>query len=286
LLISIENNEIKEITSKKLYDDCYLLIKRFLKEEFLNNNELLKFPNLNSNNQEEIVNKESNKNEKNPLDEELDNYQSRYNYNNNKKKFEEEDTKNYLFILKNDGYNDDDFSETLSYEEEKFINDGDKKLILYINSEIFKQFFDFEKFKILDIDESVSKNNESNFKETPISIENCLDLFTTREQLNSDNTWYCPKCEKLVQPFKKIDIWTLPDYLVIHLKRFQFNKYSRTKIDTKITCNINIDLSKYILNQNNNQNNVYELIAVSNHYGGLNGGHYTAYAKGNFINES
>ena len=29
---------------------------------------------------------------------------------------------------------------------------------------------------------------------------------------------------------------------------------------------------------------IYDLYAVSNHFGGLGGGHYTAYAKNNIIN--
>jgi len=32
---------------------------------------------------------------------------------------------------------------------------------------------------------------------------------------------------------------------------------------------------------NTNSKPVYELYAISNHYGGLGGGHYTAYAKNN-----
>ena len=31
------------------------------------------------------------------------------------------------------------------------------------------------------------------------------------------------------------------------------------------------------------QSHVYELYAISNHYGGLGGGHYSAYAKVNYI---
>jgi ubiquitin C-terminal hydrolase len=37
-------------------------------------------------------------------------------------------------------------------------------------------------------------------------------------------------------------------------------------------------MSKYVLN-NNGQKLVYDLYAVSNHFGGLDGGHYTAYCK-------
>lgn len=40
----------------------------------------------------------------------------------------------------------------------------------------------------------------------------------------------------------------------------------------------NLDLSKYVKSKDG-QSQVYDLYAISNHYGGLGGGHYTAYAK-------
>jgi len=43
---------------------------------------------------------------------------------------------------------------------------------------------------------------------------------------------YCPKCKEHVEADKKFDIWNLPKYLVIHLKRFQYSRYLREKIDT------------------------------------------------------
>jgi ubiquitin C-terminal hydrolase len=39
-----------------------------------------------------------------------------------------------------------------------------------------------------------------------------------------------------------------------------------------------------VLGKNNSENNIYDLYAVSNHYGSLNGGHYTAFAQ-NQINK-
>lgn len=39
-----------------------------------------------------------------------------------------------------------------------------------------------------------------------------------------------------------------------------------------------LDLSKYILGKNQDST-IYDLICVSNHYGGMGGGHYTAFAK-------
>lgn len=46
----------------------------------------------------------------------------------------------------------------------------------------------------------------------------------------------------------------------------------------------NLDLSKYVKSTDlSESSHVYELYAISNHYGGLGGGHYTAYCKVLFI---
>jgi len=66
---------------------------------------------------------------------------------------------------------------------------------------------------------------------------------------------------------------------VFHLKRFTYSRYLKNKIDTFVNFPVHdLDLSKYVKNKND-QSYLYELYAVSNHYGGLGGGHYTAYAK-------
>ena len=35
---------------------------------------------------------------------------------------------------------------------------------------------------------------------------------------------YCPDCKEFVQATKKFDLWRLPDILVIHLKRFSYDR--------------------------------------------------------------
>ena len=57
-----------------------------------------------------------------------------------------------------------------------------------------------------------------------ITLYNCLDLFTVKEQLGRDDAWYCPNCKEFVQATKKFDLWKLPCILVIHLKRFSYNR--------------------------------------------------------------
>lgn len=43
---------------------------------------------------------------------------------------------------------------------------------------------------------------------------------------------YCPTCKRHQLATKKLDLWSLPEVLIIHLKRFSYTKYSREKLDT------------------------------------------------------
>jgi len=116
-------------------------------------------------------------------------------------------------------------------------------------------------------------------KQQSVCLSECLELYTTKEQLGEDDAWYCPSCQKPQQATKKFDLWSLPSILVISLKRFSFNRYWRDKLDTHVDFPIQgLDMQPYIINKNHGEA-IYDLLAVSNHYGGMGGGHYTAYAK-------
>lgn len=142
-----------------------------------------------------------------------------------------------------------------------------------------------------------------------ISIDDCLNEFTKEEQLGESDPWYCPQCKDFKQATKKFDLWKVPDILVVHLKRFSSGRISRDKIDSFIDFPIQgLDLTdrvegaKAVTSLYSNQEDdeklmesigslganddavesdapLYDLYAVDNHYGGLGGGHYTAYAK-------
>lgn len=115
-----------------------------------------------------------------------------------------------------------------------------------------------------------------------LQLKDCISQFTNVERLGADDPWYCPKCKKHQQATKKFDIWSLPKVLIIHLKRFSFSRSWRDKIDTLVEFPVNnLDMSKYVLNpaQKEKGHLIYNLIGVANHFGGLGGGHYTAYAK-------
>lgn len=70
-----------------------------------------------------------------------------------------------------------------------------------------------------------------------------MKLYTSQEKLGADDAWYCPNCQKHQQATKKFDLWSLPEMLVIHLKRFSYNRYWRDKIDTVIEFPIKVRLN-------------------------------------------
>lgn len=68
--------------------------------------------------------------------------------------------------------------------------------------------------------------------------------------------------------------------LVIHLKRFSYSRSMKHKLETFVNFPIHdFDLTNYIANKNNASRQLYELYALTNHYGGMGSGHYTAHIK-------
>ena len=89
---------------------------------------------------------------------------------------------------------------------------------------------------------------------------------------------YCPSCKKHQQACKKLDLWRLPEVLVIHLKRFSFSRFLKNKLEVFVDFPIHdLDLSDYIAYKTKQTTHRYSLYAISNHYGNMGGGHYTAY---------
>ena len=79
----------------------------------------------------------------------------------------------------------------------------------------------------------------------------------------------CLKCKSNQLSTKEHYLWSLPPVLVVHLKRFGFDKIE-TQVDFPLT---DLDMSSYLINKNVNKTTKYNLIAVSNHFGSLGGGH-------------
>jgi ubiquitin carboxyl-terminal hydrolase 4/11/15 len=125
-----------------------------------------------------------------------------------------------------------------------------------------------------------------NRRKKGLTLEQCLDEFGREEILSENDAWYCPRCKEHRRASKKFELWKTPDILVIHLKRFSASRGFRDKIDELVDFPIEgLDLSDRVASPDEGESLIYDLFGVDNHYGGLGGGHYTAYAKNFLTNE-
>eukprot|EP00826_Nyctotherus_ovalis_P052313 TRINITY_DN6611_c0_g2_i1.p1 TRINITY_DN6611_c0_g2~~TRINITY_DN6611_c0_g2_i1.p1 ORF type:complete len:1153 (-),score=374.80 TRINITY_DN6611_c0_g2_i1:62-3520(-) len=115
-----------------------------------------------------------------------------------------------------------------------------------------------------------------------VNIYNCFDQFSKWEDLDEDNLWYCPTCKDFVQASKRIEIFKAPPILILHLKRFKIKNEtsmcrSGERLDTFVDYPLeDLDLTNYV--HDKSVPAIYNLYAVSNHYGSTSFGHYTAFA--------
>ncbi|XP_040263063.1 ubiquitin carboxyl-terminal hydrolase 4 isoform X2 [Bufo bufo] len=144
------------------------------------------------------------------------------------------------------------------------------------DTETKKLCYDEQEAEAFDKHESMMQPQK---KKMTVALRDCIQLFTKTEVLGEHDPWYCPNCRKHQRATKKFDLWSLPKILVVHLKRFSYNRYWRDKLDAVVEFPIrNLNMSEFVCDPTAGPY-VYDLVAVSNHYGGMGGGHYTAYAK-------
>jgi len=115
-----------------------------------------------------------------------------------------------------------------------------------------------------------------------INLDACFVESSKSEVLSEDNAWYCSRCKELRRATKTLEIWTVPDILIIHLKRFSGHRTFRDKIEELVDFPVEgLDLSGKV-GFPEGKDLTYDLFAVDNHFGGLGGGHYTATAQNFF----
>uniref|UniRef100_S4RF24 ubiquitinyl hydrolase 1 n=1 Tax=Petromyzon marinus TaxID=7757 RepID=S4RF24_PETMA len=114
-----------------------------------------------------------------------------------------------------------------------------------------------------------------------VTLQQCLQLFTRPEKLAPEEAWgrYCPVCKTHRQASKQLSLWRLPNVLIVQLKRFSFrNLLWRDKLNSMVAFPVReLDLSEF--GGGGGPPPVYDLYGVINHYGGMVGGHYTAFAR-------
>lgn len=105
-----------------------------------------------------------------------------------------------------------------------------------------------------------------------ITLLDCFDRYTAKEDLE-DPVTVDDETGKKEKVSKRIIFWSLPDILIITLKRFSNHRQkNQSLVDFPLE---NLDLSKYVVGYDGGSY-VYDLYGLCNHTGGLMGGHYTA----------
>ncbi|XP_026859197.2 ubiquitin carboxyl-terminal hydrolase 43 [Electrophorus electricus] len=149
--------------------------------------------------------------------------------------------------------------------------------------------------------ESVRTQQQQHVQQHSCTLDECFQLYTKEEQLAPDDAWKCPHCKQLQQGMLQMSLWTLPDILILHLKRFRQVGERRNKLSTLVRFPLTgLDMAPHMVKRSNcarlpsgwkqqthqsaeasqhAQDFLYDLYAVCNHHGGMHGGHYTAYCR-------
>lgn len=99
--------------------------------------------------------------------------------------------------------------------------------------------------------------------ENELKLSDCMNDFIEEAKLDKSNLYKCENCKDKVQVSIVTEFETMPNFLIICLKRFDINN--------KINTFVNFPMDQFVVNDTK-----YKLYAVVNHFGGKGGGHYTA----------
>ena len=108
-----------------------------------------------------------------------------------------------------------------------------------------------------------------------MALHQCLDMALEEEDLDEDNWMVSPQLSQPAKSTKKLDLWRVPQALIVHLKRFTEAAKVRTFVDYPDA----LDLSEWLVGPPPAEGCLYQLGAVVCHHGSTRrSGHYTTEA--------
>ena len=114
-----------------------------------------------------------------------------------------------------------------------------------------------------------------------ISLMDCFDLNCESELMEGENAWFNESLGKKQNVYKRLVYWSLPEIMVIDIKRFEYNHNTDSFVKNQSNIKIpieNVSFSKYVEGYNK-ESYVYDLYGICNHHGDENFGHYTSTIK-------
>jgi ubiquitin C-terminal hydrolase len=109
------------------------------------------------------------------------------------------------------------------------------------------------------------------------TLIDCFSHYCAGETLEGTNAWYNEKTGKYQNVKRGIAYWSLPNIMIIDLKRVQYTERGPMKVTIPVEIPIRgLNLSSFV-NGYKRESYIYDLYAVCNHHGNASkSGHYTA----------
>ncbi|KAM9146791.1 ubiquitin carboxyl-terminal hydrolase 47-like isoform 2-T2 [Pangshura tecta] len=116
--------------------------------------------------------------------------------------------------------------------------------------------------------------DEYNSNSEVYSVHNALDAVQKVSEFIGDERFYCETCRSKQLATSRCYFQTLPQILVLNLKRYQFDVDQFKKLRYEVSVPFSLTV-----NSEEQPNTQYELFAICHHSGGIYGGHYVAEIK-------
>lgn len=118
------------------------------------------------------------------------------------------------------------------------------------------------------------------------NLEESLQAYVEGEIMQGDNKYSCTSCGRHVDAVKRACLKEIPDNLIFHLKRFDFDMLTmmRSKINDEFQFPERIDMTPYKVEYLSDSNveldqDIFELVGVLVHSGTAESGHYYSYIR-------
>ncbi|EMR70596.1 putative ubiquitin carboxyl-terminal hydrolase protein [Eutypa lata UCREL1] len=117
------------------------------------------------------------------------------------------------------------------------------------------------------------------------TLEESLQAYVDGEIMEGENKYKCSECDRHVDAVKRACLKDIPDNLIFHLKRFDFNlkTLQRSKINDYFAFPAKIDMQPYTIEHlsgiDSSESDVFELVGVLVHSGTAETGHYYSFIR-------
>ncbi len=149
-------------------------------------------------------------------------------------------------------------------------------------SELLKIFYGIHVSQVKSVESNYSNITPEPFFNLTLEIDSFHSLkssiksYTSTENMVDENKLYNDELDRKENGEKRLIFWSLPDILVITLKRFTpGRRKNQVYVDFPLE---NLDLREFVIGYKR-ESCIYDLYGICNHSGGVMGGHYTSFVK-------